>query len=246
MLLLCITSAPLRAITTMENLHLGTLQEGFSGSLMLNLSGAGGNSDKSDFTTGLNLGWQQQDYQDFLLASYAFGQSNGETNTDKAFVHLRHIQRLSQDWALEAFTQSGRNRFARLKNRSLLGGGGRYALYTGAKSVAYLGLGAFYANEKLVQTEETSDTGGSDWWANSYVIAKIRLNQSLIFQNILYYQPRFSHWQDFRLLEQAGLQIKLAENLDLHLAVDISHDNEPPENIEKTDSVYSTKIVVGF
>jgi Protein of unknown function, DUF481 len=155
-----------------EQAIIGRPSEGVHSSLDLLANGASGNTDKSAASLDLLSLWHHAENTEYLQLQYAYGRSRGQTDTDNAFVHLRHRTAIGENWGAEGFVQTGRNRFARLAHRTLLGGGLRWTLVEEEqKSAAYFGLGAFYEWESLNYTLGTTDALHTKLWrANSYLI----------------------------------------------------------------------------
>jgi putative salt-induced outer membrane protein YdiY len=239
---------PAHAIVSLENLHFGEPPMGFSGNLGLAMSGASGNTDKTDGKLSGNLYWVKAESMNYLLLSREYGRSLGQTDTDKAFLHLRHIQAIDADKDWEVFTQAERDKFARLTLRRLLGGGLRFPLRTRSGDLKlYWGLGGFYSQEKLEPRPGTSDQGEERLWrGNTYLLLHYRLNDTAGVHNTLYLQPKLGDAGDYRLLEQASLNITLSERLDLKLSLDITRDSRPPQGVEKTDINYLTGLAYHF
>ncbi len=249
-LLLLMALWPLNAfaIINVEEAQIGAPAEGVSGRLNLDVQGLSGNTNKINAGAGGLLQWHGDRLTDFILLHYAFGKSNGRTDTNKAFGHLRHRFEVDKLWAVEGFAQVSRDEFARLSFRGLLGGGIRLTLREEESSrAAYLGLGGFYEREILHLAPNTTDPRRTTTWrGNVYLLLKYRLNEHIRFANTLYYQPAFSRPSDFRLLEEAGLYVPLHGNLDLKLTLEVAHDSRPPQTVKKTDVIYSTGLELNF
>ena len=236
------------AIVNVEQAIIGQPAEGMHATLDLLANGASGNTEKSLVRLdSLNL-WQHEAHTEFLQLQYAYGKSRGQVDTDSAFVHLRHRTAVTSDWGAEAFAQVGRNPFARLTLRTLLGGGARWIMFEENNiSAGYFGLGAFYEQETLTDKLGTSDqTHVSLWRLNSYLVLKRQINELVRVYSTTYYQPAFRDTSDYRILEQASMLVKLRENLDLKISLDISFDSRPPQTVRKRDMVYSTGLEFSF
>lgn len=239
---------PAHAIVNVEQAIIGQPAEGMHTTLDLLANGASGNNEKSSTRADvLNL-WQHGQHTEFAQLQYAYGKSRGSVDTDRAFVHLRHRTSISPTWGGEAFAQVGRDPFARLAQRSLLGGGMRRVLFEDdTKSAGYLGLGAFHEQETLSSRLGTSDPLHSNLWrANTYLVLKSQLNEQVRAYSTTYYQPALSGTTDFRVLEQASMLVKLGGNLDLKVSLDIAFDSSPPQSVQKRDVLYSTGIEYSF
>lgn len=244
----CLASLPAAAIVSMESLHLGAPEDGFSGEVELQAIGASGNTEKSALGAGARLQWHQGRNTDFVLADLSYGESKGERDTNKAFLHLRHIYQFRPRYAFEGFGQVQHNEFTRLKFRGLAGGGARLTLGRPNERRAMLaGLGVFWETETLEQAKGTDDAGtASTWRASTYLVLKYHWNENLKLISSTYYQPDLYTVSDYRVLEAASLVVTLAGNLALKLSLNIAYDSRPPEAVERTDTTYRTSIVFDF
>ncbi len=236
------------AVVNIEDIRPGDPQEGYSGSANFAVSGKSGNADKLAVDAGGRLQWHRDLITNFAILNYAYGQSRGVRDTNRTFFHLRHIQEAGPAHSYEAFTQVETNEFTRLSFRNLIGGGARFTLQKNpAVRSTHLGVGLFYSVEVLDKQAGLTDDGLSDLWRfNVYISHKRRLNSQMQLVSTTYYQPGIGNPGDFRLMEQAALNVKMTEQLSLKIALDILHDNRPPQSVEKTDTSYSTGIEYQF
>ncbi|MDT8385278.1 MAG: DUF481 domain-containing protein [Gammaproteobacteria bacterium] len=236
------------AIVNVEAMRVGPPADGLSGHLDLSLNGNSGNTDKQAIGLDARLQWQQDRMTDFMVLSYDYAESSSVRDTNKTFVHARHVVQFRPRRAWETFAQMEENEFARLAFRGLLGGGLRFTLAERAERLGlYLGAGAFWSRETLEQQPEYTDHGSDSFVrANLYLVYKHVLNSQLSLVSTTYYQPRLSDGSDFRALEQAGLAVKMSENLSLKLSLDIAHDSRPPQSIDNTDISYNTSLSYQF
>ncbi len=237
-----------QAIVNVEQAIIGQPTEGVHSTLDFQVNGASGNTDKITNKVELLTLWQHDTHTEFLQLQDAYGKSRGVVDTDRAFAHLRHRTALSPTWGVEGFVQVGRDPFARLTQRTLLGGGARLVLFEeNLKSAGYFGFGAFHEQETLSSKLGTSDALESNLWrANSYLVLKRQLNEQVRVYSTTYYQPAISNAGDFRMLEQAFILVKLAQHLDLKVSLDIAFDSKPPQTVQQRDVLYSTGLEFSF
>lgn len=234
------------AIVSMEGLHTSKPKEGFSGNVELSLSNTSGNTEKEEYSLGSRIQWHQGKMTDYLLLSGNYGKSAGVKNTDNSFAHLRHIQQFRPTTAWEVYLQAERNEFARLIYRGLAGGGLRFTLYEKENlGAAFFGLGGYYSEEKI--DESYADAGTENLWrGSSYLLLKYQASPSTVLASTTYYQPSVEGADDYRLLEQAALKVKLNDILSLIVSADYRFDSEPPIGVEKRDVTYKTSFSVEF
>ncbi|MFA6901819.1 MAG: DUF481 domain-containing protein [Gallionellaceae bacterium] len=245
---LLLISFSAQAIVNLEQAIIGPTTDGFHARLDLLASGSSGNSEYSRNKLDLLNLWQHEDRTEFLQIQYAYGTSLGQVDTDNAFVHFRHRTQINTLWGVEGFAQISRDPFARLTQRTVLGGGVRWVLFEESKkSAAYLGLGALHERETLTSVAGTTDQVEIERWrGNAYLVLKYQLNDQIRLLNNTYYQPALSDTVNFRLLEQASMLVKLDDNLDLKLSLEVSFDSRPPQTVRQRDVFYSTGLSFSF
>jgi putative salt-induced outer membrane protein YdiY len=235
-----------QAIVNMEDLHTGEPKEGFSGQVELSFNRSSGNSEVQEYSLGSRLQHHHNAITNYLLLSGSYGESSGVRNTEKGFLHGRHMRALTPTVTAEAYAQTEYDKFARLEFRGLLGGGARLTLLPRAeKGEAYLGLGAYYSEERI---DETYADGGSEtlWRANSYLVLKYQASDNTTLVSTTYYQPALDDGSDYRLMEQAALKVKMSDMLSLVVAVDYRRDSRPPIGVESEDVSYTTSLSLEF
>lgn len=247
LLLLLLLSPASHAIVTMESLHTLKPTAGFTGQLDLSLNGSAGSTDQKEYGFATRLQWHQpQRYTNFLLVDGSYAEVNGVKNTEKGFIHARHIQPVTQTLESELFAQAEQNRFARLTLRTLAGGGARLTLLDHPqRGLVLAGLGAFWSREEI---DNVYPDAGSEirWRANSYLVAKYRFSPTAQLSNTLYYQPAFEEAGDYRLVEQLGLTVSMNDTVSLTLALDHTYDSRPPIGVDRAQTSYQSSLGISF
>ncbi len=236
------------AIVNVENMRVGPAKPGISGNLDLRVNGKRGNTNKDEYGINGRIQNNSNKVTNFIVASYDYGEVSNVTNTNKSFIHSRHVVQFQPERAWEAFVQAEKNEFSRLSFRGLIGGGLRFTLAEVPEEVGlYLGAGAYWSRETLDQRTGLTDHGTEEFSrANFYLVYKHKLNSQLNLISTTYYQPRLSETSDFRALEQAGLTVKMTDKLSLKLSLNIAHDSRPPQSIKQTDTSYNTSLSYRF
>lgn len=112
---------------------------------------------------------------------------------------------------------------------------------------AVTGVGGFIPREELDASPGATNAGVDTLLrGNFYVVVKYRLNETVRFSSATYYQPATGDFQDFLALEQASLQVKLTDRLDLSFSLEITHDSHPPQFVDQTDVICRTGIEYQF
>lgn len=245
--LLLLTPLSAAAIVNMDGLHFKNSEKEFTADLDFKVTGSTGNSKNSNIALDGQLSWTKENHINLAIFGSQYGKSNNIESTNKSFAHFRHIHKITSDYDWELFTQVEKNKFTRLTYRGLLGAGLRHNIFASADHNAYLGAGAFYTKEKIEYIAGLTDDGTDTYTrANFYFLSKYKITSNIDITNALYYQPRINEFSDYRALLQSKFDFKLSTNLKLRLSIDIEHDSEPSQTIEKTDTSYLTGLVVSF
>jgi putative salt-induced outer membrane protein YdiY len=235
-----------QAIINAEGLGIPVDKEGLNGKAGLSVNGSSGNTDKINGEGSGRLAWKHGEHTEILAVSYAYGKSRGQRDTNKSFVHLRHRYALDNTWDVEAFGQAQQNEFARLKLRTLFGGGMRWSQQDDEWRI-HLGLGSFYESETLrSDAANTAPPRTRLWRGNVYGNLYYALNDRVGFQNTLYFQPAWKDMPDYRLLESAAMTVNLTDKLDLRLSIEVEKDSRPPIGVKSTDTSYKTGLEYRF
>jgi hypothetical protein len=240
-------SASSHAIVNMEGLHTLKPAAGFSGQLDLSLNGSEGSTEKKEYGLATRLQWHQPgSYTNFLLLDGSYGEINGVKNTEKGFIHGRHIRPVTETLDGELFAQAEQNRFARLTLRTLAGGGARLTLIDNPeRGLIIAGLGAFWSREEIDNTYPDAGTQ-TLWRANTYLVAKYRFSPTAQLTNTLYYQPALDDTGDYRLIEQFGLAVTVTERISLSFSIDHAYDSQSPTGVDTTQMSYKTSLGIHF
>lgn len=232
------------AIINAEDLDLSIDEDGVVGKLGFSVSGSSGNSNKLSGETNAHMIWRHAQYTEMLVGSFSYGKSRGVRDTNKSFAHLRHRYAWSETWELEGFAQAQQDEFARLKLRILMGGGVRWT-YQNKGFEGHIGVGSFYEREALRAVANFAPVSHL-WRGNTYLALQYAFNDRVRLQNTLYYQPGWKDVADYRLLDDAALNVALGDNLDLKLVIEIAQDSRPPTGIKRTDINYKTGLSFRF
>lgn len=241
--LLLLVSARAHAIVTVESLTIDGNNLGLSRNFSLELNGSSGNTDKSEGEIGTTWVWRTPEYINYFIASYEYGETNQQINTDNTYVHGRHIRKFRQRIDIESFAQLEEDKFARLNSRKLLGGGLRVAM----PNSSVLGLGALYFEERLdnqfIATEDLTDQGVR---LNTYYSSDFKYDDRTVFTARLYAQPKADDVSDLRLLLNASVKFAVTTKANIRFSVRATHDSQPPATVDKTNVYYSSGIELSF
>jgi len=222
---------------------MGKAEDGVTGKIGFAASGNSGNSSKFSGEANGRLLWLHGKQTEMAAASYSYGKSRGVRDTNKAFAHLRHRYNFVEHWDVEAFAQAQQNEFSLLKLRTLIGGGLRWSTRSDDFSLA-IGAGSFYEREELKPA--ALEPVARLWRGNAYLALFYRLNEHVRAQSTIYYQPAWQRPSDFRLLDNAALNVGLTDHLDLKLSIEYARDSRPPLGVRANDMSYKSGLELRF
>jgi hypothetical protein len=235
-------AGPAKAQVNTEALRGKDVVQGFQTSLEGRFTWVAGNSEFTKVNGLSRVDYLRGRYHGFLVGNYELGRQDDETFIHNGFAHLRNVVDLLPRTALELFAQLEFNEFLLLRQRRLLGAGFRYSLAaapapvdSGFRGQAHLGLGLMHEHEELDLDAGDGDEESSVIRATSYVNLRMDLNDKVAAHAVAYYQPRVDDAEDYRILGQAGLSVKLYRDLSLEMAVKGRYDSQPTADLESYD-----------
>lgn len=227
------------AIVSIEPKDIGEKEPGVSGEIGASLEINRGNTDTTSTSISARVQIDKDHCLCFATLSYEYGESSGEKNKDRAFLHLRHLEKINEDNVWEFFGQLQKDEFKDQKLRALLGTGERYRFYNNNDGKAYLGIGAFFEREKI-ENEDKKDY----FRGNFYISFKKRFNENVKMAFISYYQPKLDEFSDYESINSLEFTVKLSDKLNLLILTKYDYDSRPPKDIKKYD--FSQKIGISY
>jgi len=204
---------------------------GWSGSVEGSYGASGGNTRESTFAGSGRVQWRGGDHTVRLIAGARRTTSRGEETAKSVLGHLRHNYRLGGRWATLAFVQAQQNPFQRLDSRSLAGVGARYDLVDTGAVLWSTGAAQMWESERIQDEPGRQDVQR----LSAFTSLEAALREGLKLDVLVFYQPRWRDFGDWRLFGQVQLEIELTGVLSLFTGYQIEHDARPPLGVEKTD-----------
>jgi hypothetical protein len=178
-----------------------------------------------------------------FLINYNLLKGDGQTFNNNLFYHLRYNYKINKWLRWELFSQLQQNSVTGIKLRLLAGSGPRFKI-TGSKHISlYAGTAAMYEYEK----EQTSppvyhhDVRSSNYASLTYNPFK---NTELI--GTFFYQPLFSNFSDYRILNEISVKFKFVKHLSFTTAWYYLYDSRPAASTPKLNYSISNGIEYDF
>ena len=220
---------------------------GLSGYLELNGTIKTGNTEKTEAGIDGRLNWKTINSTTFLVFESDYEWVNGKRSSDEGLLHVRHVRNLINRLSAEFFGQINYDKKLLIENRELAGGGLRYKLFDFENSDIAIGTSYMFEHENYDLTESAehpAEVKVSRW--SNYLSFYLQFNSSVTFGGVVYYQPMFSDFTDYRLLSENSLMIGITKILSLSVNFKVRHDYIPPNGIKQTDTETNFGIAVRF
>ena len=244
MALWMVSKAPsVHSQVNIEKMRDGATEKGFSTDLRLAFSTRSGNVDITELGLSLRQDFVAEKSTSFLVVRGLYGWKDGDPFSNEGLVHLRHVRKDWRTVAPEFFTQVNYDKARLLEFRSLGGGGVRIRLFEGER--LQMAWGTAYMIEY-----ERFDLPPNAWhprsnthhrWSN-YLSLRADFGKGATLAWTTYLQPRFDDFGDVKALNDGELETDLVGRLALTVTVRLRYDGQPPDGVEKRDTLVLTGV----
>lgn len=218
---------------------------GSHGKVAISLETKRGNTHKDNYKLGLRFDYDNNEsYHTWIEMSGEYGESNYVKDTNKLYLHLRHIHALSDKTiCVEAFTQAQDNEFKLIQRRLLGGAGIRFKIFElFNEGKGYLGVGALYEDIQYTSNDPKED----NFRLNSYFAYTIKLGDDSDLSYTIFYQPKMDEFSDYVSSQKLALKLHVYKRLYLNFQVAYDVDSNPPMDVEEYDFTQTTSFVFDF
>ncbi|MCG5051782.1 MAG: DUF481 domain-containing protein [Myxococcales bacterium] len=247
--LLAMRTPPACAQVNTESLRLNKARSGLGGLADAAFALKKGNVDFLSLEASGRVEYTQGRHSPFLHGTLALAERNGQRFIYNGFAHARWTAMWWPRLGTEVFSQIQFNRFWRLQQRALWGAGLRVWAVHAERFELFVATGYMLERELLQGSAVDLAPHPKDALnhrSTSYATARYNLKDDVFVTNTVFFQPRFAAPSDFRLLDEAALEVALTEALSLVVAVSVLHDSQPPPGVEKTDLNLQNKLRARF
>lgn len=220
---------------------------GVSGNIIGSIGSRSGNTDKDEYSLGTRLQYDQgEEYLVWGDFRYRYGEARGQKNEDNAYAHVRYIHALiSPDWNVELFAQLQQDRFRNIQERSLIGGNTRWRFFNESdKQKGYAALGVM--NEQIRYLQPHINPAEDNTRINSYIAYTLTFATASKFNYLGYYQPKTNDLNDYITTHTLELLVPLYGPLHLNVRGNYAYDSNPPVNVYKKDTAFTTSLSYQF
>jgi len=204
-----------------------------------------GNSDTLNVNAGIEA--QRGEAPNFARvgATGHYGETEGETTTEKAEGFANYKRLLDEAWYAYADASILHDEPGGVDYRLVAGPGlGRFLMRSEAETL-WVEAGVSYVREELKSDESLGGGSLTDDFAAVRLAQRYELAVSgtaKVWQ-ALEYLPRIGDWDEYFLRAEAGLETTVTGNLSLRVAVDSRYDSDPAPGREKNDLTVTASLV---
>jgi len=244
LLLTILLTQQLFALISIVPVEIG-VKPGYSGNIAASLETKRGNTDKDNYKLAARVSYDNnKNFVTWAEISGEYGESNKVTDTNKLYLHIRHIQALSnKSIRAEAFGQIQDNEFKLIKRRLLGGAGLRFTLFeTMGDGKGYLGTGGFFEQIRYTSIDPEED----NFRANIYFAYASTIGDDSTLSYNIYYQPNVEHFSDYITAQTLALKLHIYKKLFLKFQIAYDSDSVAPMGVQKYDFTQTTSFVFDF
>jgi len=210
-------------------------KEGLDGEVSLGAKFNSGNSDAMSLGTAVKGEYSQKEWLIYLIAAYAYGESNDRKDTNDGLFHLRYVHEITDTaYDYEIFFQTEFNEFQDVKSRNLAGANIRRDFTDLPFDKFYVGVGLFYSYMEPDTVTEL-DPIYKRVKLNTYISFLKKVNDVFSVTYLGYYQPTVDDFSDYRIFQIVQFTTDITEHTALSFDVLHKYNATPYHAIEKTD-----------
>lgn len=215
------------------------------GEVSIGASYSSGNTDNRLVRFSAKGQYDSTDWLSFIIASYSYGEAKGDINSNEGLLHWRYIHSITDtqyDW--EVFAQGEFNKFQKIRDRDLAGGGLRRRFF-GYFDTFFVGLGLFYsymAPKEITELDRVKERIK----INSYISFKKTFSENFFVTYLGYYQPNTKELSDFTSFQLLQFNTPIYDTLILSLDLLYRYNSTPYSEIEKEDFKSTVNLKYSF
>lgn len=215
-------------------------KEGFIFNAMTTVSIKAGNTEYTAIkgTGRIDYNGKKMDY--FLVGNLVYKSATENKIENQGFVHFRGIWNVGERTDLEYFVQQQYDEFIDLNSRSLAGMliKQRLIQFKSSKDSTNtfdlnLAIGLMYEREQYNLNPDLVET--YLWRGANFASFDWLITEKLNLNGVVYYQPAFEDFSDFRVSAEAGFEFAIAKQLYFIFAISYKYNNKPITDVKQFD-----------
>lgn len=214
---------------------------GFVGKSSTTLSGQKGNTEKFGIgVSTLNI-YRFTENEYLALGDYNVSETFGNSDTNNGRLHLRYTVYPEDRFSLEIFGQTEFDQFKQIQNRDLIGANLRQRLSKDHKESFYAGYGTFFEYQIW-----NDDRVFKVLRANLYLSYVKQFDDHWSIFSVMYLQPSWTAFSDFRLELQSGANAVITQRLSLTAQLSVETETKRAPGVKPTDLTYQSGLMLKY
>ncbi len=176
----------------------------------------------------------------FLVGNFEYKNTSENKIENQGFLHLRGILDIKKRTAWEFFAQRQYDEFIDLNSRNLAGTAIKYRVveFRSLKDSTItldinISTGLMYETEEY-QPDQTKIENFL-WRSTNFISVDWLIKQKLNLTGVMYYQPSFANFSDFRIAADAGFEFAIAKSLFFIFNLTYRYNNIPVTDVKPFD-----------
>jgi hypothetical protein len=172
-----------------------------------------------------------------FLTDWVYSKGADKIYANSGMIHFRYAYRLGDHkdttkkspWKWESYTQIQYNQLLDQRMRALLGSGLRLKMLDKKGDRLFAGVSTFYEYEEILSSELINRNLRS----SNYISWFLSFTPTFSSTGVVYYQPLWSDFNDFRIMSQLSMNFNVFKRIDLRLEFNTFYDSNPPVNVNE-------------
>jgi len=200
---------------------------GWSGSLGTTFSFTKNVQEVLNLNANAHVQYKTENGLYLFLADYNLLKGDQQELANNMFYHLRYNRRVNNWLRWEVFNQWQQNAVTGIRLRTLFGTGPRFKIHSSERFRLYAATAAMYEYE---EEQMKPAVFHRDLRSSSYLSFSYTPNPVFEIVSTSFYQPLFNQLNDYRIMNQIALNIKLTRRLLVTTSWDYLYDAFPAGN----------------
>lgn len=214
-------------IVNIESKRMQTDTIGWSGSLGTTFSFTKNVQEVLNLNANAHVQYKTENSLYLFLADYNLLKGDQQELANNMFYHLRYNRRVNNWLRWEVFNQWQQNAVTGIRLRTLFGTGPRFKIHSSERFRLYAATAAMYEYE---EEQMKPAVFHRDLRSSSYLSFSYTPNPVFEIVSTSFYQPLFNQLNDYRIMNQIALNIKLTRRLLVTTSWDYLYDAFPAGN----------------
>jgi hypothetical protein len=199
-----------------------------------------GNTEYTAFKGTGRIDYNGKKFDNFLVGNFEYKNTSENTIENQGFLHWRGIWQFKPRTSWEFFLQRQYDEFTDLNARNLVGTAIKYRLIEFESSRdstntldINISTGFMYETEEY--EVENQKINKFLWRNTTFLSIDWLITEKLNLTGVIYYQPAFADFNDFRVAADAGFEFAIAKSLFFIFNLTYRYNSVPVKDVKPYD-----------